>query len=140
MKFIQSTLKEYSYIMSSSQAASMDLPDPLLPPISIAHRSREVFQAISCIGTELLYIGFSWLSYLCSSMWSSPLRHIAYECVLISPAVSRMSSSSNFDSFRDGWLVAVRLLFCRVLPPRLDQYRSQHSCVTVVKLFLHTFS
>ena len=40
----------------------MDLPDPLLPPISIIYHSWEVFKAISCIGTELLYIGSSWLS------------------------------------------------------------------------------
>ena len=38
----------------------MDLPDPLSPPVSIAHRSRRVFQATSCIGTELLYTGSSW--------------------------------------------------------------------------------
>ena len=40
----------------------MDLPDPLLLPISIVHCSREVFNVISCIGTELLYIGSSLLS------------------------------------------------------------------------------
>ena len=27
----------------------------------------------------------------------------AYQFVLTSPAVSHMSGSSNFDSFRDGW-------------------------------------
>ena len=44
---------------SSFHAASTDLPDSLLPPISIVHRSREVFQATSSIGTELLYVGSS---------------------------------------------------------------------------------
>ena len=29
---------------SSCHAAGADLPDPLLPPVSIVHRSREVFQ------------------------------------------------------------------------------------------------
>ena len=49
---------------SSCRAASTDLPDPLSPPVSIVHRSREIFQATSCIGTELLYVGSSWSSYL----------------------------------------------------------------------------
>ena len=61
---------------------------------------------------------------------------ITYELVPSSPAVSRMSGSSNFDSFRDGQSVAVQLLFCGVLSPGLVQYWSQHSCVIAVK---HTF-
>ena len=77
----------------------MDLPDSLSPPISIVHRSREVFQAITCIGTELLDVGSSWSSCLCSSMWRGPLEYIAYEFVLTSPAVTRMSGSSKLDSF-----------------------------------------
>ena len=47
---------------SSCHAASTALPDHLSPPISIVHRSQVVFKATSCIGTELLYIGFSWSS------------------------------------------------------------------------------
>ncbi len=47
-----------------------------------------------------------------------------------------MSGPSNFDSFRDGWLVSVQLLLCGVLPPGLVQYCSQHSCVVAVKLNL----
>ncbi len=46
-----------------------------------------------------------------------------------------MSGSSNLDSFRDGWKVAVQLLLCRVLPPRPAEYGLQHSCVIAVKLF-----
>ena len=65
----------------------------------------------SCIGTELLYIGSNWSSYLCSSMWRGLQEYIAYEFVHTSLAVSRMSGSSNHDSFHDGWLVAVQLLF-----------------------------
>ena len=88
---------------SSSHAASMDLSDPLSLPVYIVHRSQEVFQAISCIGTELLYIGSSWSSYICSSVWRGPRKYIAYKFVLTSPAVSRMSGSSNLDSFPDRW-------------------------------------
>ena len=37
-----------------------------------------------------------------------------------------MPGSSNFDSFRDGWLVAVQLLLCWVLHLWLVQYCSQY--------------
>ena len=64
----------------------MDLPDLLSPPLSIVHRSREVFQAPSCIRTELLYIGSSW-----SSCEWGPQEYNAYEFLLTSPAYTRMS-------------------------------------------------
>ena len=51
-------------------------------------------------------------------------EYISYELVLTSPAVSHMSGLSKFDSFRDGWKVAVQVLLCWVLPPWLDQYCS----------------
>ena len=94
----------------------------------------------SCIGTELWYIGSSWSSCLCSSMWRDPQEYVTYEFVPTSPAVSCISSSSRLYSFRDGWYVTVHLLLCRVLPPGLVQYSSQHSCVVSVKYFLHTFT
>ena len=103
------TLFEFLKSKSSSTSchtASTDLPDPLSPPVSIVYRTREVFKAISSIGTKLLYIGSSWSSYVCSSMWRGQ-----HEFVLTSPAVSCMSGSSYLNSFRDGWLVAVQLLF-----------------------------
>ena len=96
----------YSSIAISSSSccvASTDLPDPLSLSVSIVHRSREVFQAISCIGTEMLYIASSWSSCLWLSMWWGPLEYIAFEFVLSSPEVFRISGSSNFDSFCDGW-------------------------------------
>ena len=71
--------------------ARTDLPDPLSPPVSIVYRSWELFKAISCIGTEQLFIGSSWPSCLCSSMWRGPQEYIAYEFALTSPAVSHMS-------------------------------------------------
>ena len=46
----------YIYIYISCHATSTDFPDPLSSPDSIVHRSRQVFQATSCIGTELLYV------------------------------------------------------------------------------------
>ena len=56
---------------------------------------------MSCISTELLCIDSSWLSNLCSSMYRGPQEYIDYEFVLTSPAVSRMSGSSNLDSFHN---------------------------------------
>ena len=93
----------------------MDFFDPLSPTVTIICRSQEVFQDASSIGTELLYISSSWLFYLCLFMWRGLQEHITYGFVLTSPAVSRMSGSSNLDSFCDGWQVVVQLLFCEVL-------------------------
>ena len=50
-----------------------------------------------------------------------------------------MSGSSNLDSFRDDWLVAIQLQLCRVLSPGLVQYCSQHSCVIAVSFFSSRF-
>ena len=60
------------------------------------HRSLwpSLAKAISFIDTELLYIGFSWSSCLCSSMWRGPPDYITEEFVLTSPAVFCMSGSS----------------------------------------------
>ena len=130
----------------------MNNPESVLEKIIIIMMSRhqhgypwpfpycQVFRVTSCIGTELLYVGSSLSFCLCSSIWRGPQDFISYELVLNSPAGSRMSGSSNFDSFRDGQLVAVQLLLCGLLLPELVQYCSQHSGVVAVKLFLHTFS
>ena len=123
-------------IMSCCQHGS---PWPFLATCLI-HYFQEVFQATSYIGTELLYISSSWSSNFCSSMWRGPQEYISYKFVLTSSAVSRMSDSSNLDSFCDGWLVAVQLLCCGLLPQGLVQYSLQHSCVISIKLFLYTFS
>ena len=115
----------YIYISSSScHATSTDFPDPLSSFFSIVHRSRQVFQATSCISTELLKIGSSLLPNSCSSMWRGLLEYIGYEFILTSPAVSRMFCSYNLDGFRNGLLVAVSLLFWGVLPPGFVQYSS----------------
>ena len=99
---IASTKNKIASSSSLCRAASKDIPDPLSPSVSIIHRSREVFKAIFCISTELLYIGSSWSPYLYSSMWRGPQEYVTYEFVLISPAVSHMSGLFNLDSFRDG--------------------------------------
>ena len=131
---------QYSTSSSSCCTASMDPPDPFSPFISIIHHSWEIFKATSCISTEQLYVGSSWSSCSCSSMWRGPLEYVAYEFILTSLTVSHMSGLSILNSFCDGWQVTVQLLFCGVLPPGLVQYCSQHSHVIAIKLFLHTFS
>ena len=55
------------------------------------------------VSAQSCYIGFSWSSNLCLSMWKDPQEYIAYEFVLTSPAVFHISSSSHLDSFHDGW-------------------------------------
>ena len=49
--------------------------DPLLLLISIVHRSNKVFQATSCIGTELLYIG---------STFAHPFEGVHWSILLMS--------------------------------------------------------
>ena len=75
---------------SSCRAISTDISDPLSPHLPIVHCFLQVLKSTSLIGTELLYVGSSETSCLCT-----------YELVPTSAAVSRMSASSNFDSFRD---------------------------------------
>ena len=82
---------------SSCRAISADLHDPLSSPASIVP-----LPATSCIGTELLYIGSIWSSCLSSFMWWGPQEYVNYRFALTSPAVSRMSGSSNLDTFCDG--------------------------------------
>ena len=138
-KRIQNLISAHKIFLSQSsswslhRAISMDIPDPLLPLLPFVHCFQQVFRATSHIGTELLYVGSSWSSCLCSSMWRGPQEYITYELFPISPAVSRMSGLSNFDTFHDRWSVAVQLLL-------YVQYCSQLSCVVAVKLFLHMFS
>ena len=81
---IGDTLKSFTYTPSSSSchAASTNLPYHLSPLASIIHRSREVFKTISCIGTELLYVGSSWSYYLCSSMWMGPQEYLTMPLLL----------------------------------------------------------
>ena len=61
-----------------------------------------IFKTTSCIGTEPLYIGSSWSSFFCSTMWRGSLEYVTYEFVPTYPAISHMSGSSNLNSFRDG--------------------------------------
>ena len=69
---------------SSCCTISMNIPDPLLPPLPIVHSFWQVFWATSHIGTELLYVGLSWSSCLCSSMWkgSTGVHHMSSSLLL----------------------------------------------------------
>ena len=106
----------------------------LRKPFWLFHCFRQVLRATSYIGTVVLYVVSSRSSCLYSSMRRHPQEYITYELVP-TPAVSRMSGSSNFYSFPDGWLVSVQVLLCGVLPEGLVQYCLLHSCVVAVKFF-----
>ena len=59
----------YFWLPSSScRAISTDIPVSLLPHLPIVHCFRQILRVTSCIGTELLYVGSSWMSCVCSSM------------------------------------------------------------------------
>ena len=49
--------------------------------------------------------------FLLVVLWRGPQEYINYEFVLTSPAVSCMSGSSNFDSFRSDILLGLTLSF-----------------------------
>ena len=98
---------------SSRHAISTDIPDPFSPPLPIVHWCRLVFRVTSRISTELLYVGSSWSSCLCWSMWRGPLEYIPYKVFPTSPAVSRMSGSSNFVFVMGGkWPYSCCFLRC----------------------------
>ena len=118
---------------------SPPVTDPISPPVFIVHRCREVFQAISYISTELLYIGSSWSSFLCLSMWGGSPEYIAYEFVLrLRCPVCLVCLTSIVFVMRSWWPYSC--YFLGVLLQGLAQYRSQYSCVIIVKMFLHMFS
>ena len=57
---------------------------------SIVHCSWKVYNATSCIGTELLYIVSCWSSYLFSSLRRGPQEYVPYvacEFIITSPHV-----------------------------------------------------
>ena len=100
--------------LSSCRTMSTEIPDPLSPLFPILHCFRQVFKATSRIGTELLSVGSSRSSCLCSSMCRVPQEYITYESVLTYRAVSCMFGSSNLDSFVMGgrWPYSCRFMGC----------------------------
>ena len=70
--YVHSELEQLWFESSSCCAASMDIPDPLLPLFPIFHRFWQVLWATSHILTELLYVGSSWSLYFCSAMCGRP--------------------------------------------------------------------
>ena len=127
------TVFNISLWSASCCTASTDLPDPLLPPFSIVHRSRSIFKATSCISTELLYIGSSWLSCLCLSMWRSAQEYVMSSSLFFQQCPAYLVRLTWIVFVMGGkWPYSCCFVGC--------WYCSQHSCVIAVKLFLHTFS
>ena len=101
--FLHSVIRWLLYSSSwSCHAISTDIPDPFSTSLPIVHCFQQILMAKARIGTQLLCVGSSYPSCLCTSMWRGPQEYITYELVSTSPAVPCMSGSSNFDSFRDG--------------------------------------
>ena len=134
-------------------AACTDLPDPSSLPISIVYRFRGVFLATSCIGTELLYIGSSWSSHLCMSMWMGPKEYIAYDFVLTSQGVraelALYSPSTPCQiclyimdqGFRIlGFGQTKPCLIIEVLPTRSWKCRTTQDCESWTRLILSMWS
>ena len=106
-----------SYYSSSSSSSSCrtistDIADPLSQPLPIVHCFRQVFRHTFRIYTELPYVGSSWSSCFCSTMWRGPQGYITYELAPTSPTESRMSGSSNLDSFRGKWPYSCYFVGC----------------------------
>ena len=101
-------LYTHTYLSSSSSrhTISMDISDPLSPPLHIIHCFQQVFRVTSCIRTEPLYVGSSW------SMWRGPQEYSIYELVSTSPAVSRMSGSLKVFVMDGRWLYSFCFVGC----------------------------
>ena len=93
LQYFKSFDCEQTSSSSSCHAINMDIPDLFSPLLPIVHCFWQVFRATSRIGIELLYVGSSWSSYLCSTMWRGPQEYITHELVPTSPEVSCMSGS-----------------------------------------------
>ena len=61
---------------SSSSGHQLGFPWPSLATRLYPPSLPVVFKATSCIGTELLYAGSSWSSWLCSSRWRGPPENV----------------------------------------------------------------
>ena len=97
----------YRSSSSSCRAVSTDIHDNLSPSVPIAHHPREVFYAASCIRTELINVRLCWSTHTGVPMCWLPQEDVAYEFILASPAVSRVSCPSYSDGLGDMWQVAV---------------------------------
>ena len=100
----------------------------------IVHCFRQVFRTTSRNGTELLYVGSSWSSCLCSALWrghrSTSLMNSSLLLLQYPSCLVRLTLMVSL------WvLCAVQLLLCRVVPLGLVQYCSQHYSVVASSFF-----
>ena len=86
----------HNHVMLSAQISLTLSRHPSLSSIASGRSSgQHTVSAQSCCS--------NWSPCLWSSIWRCPQVYITYELVPTSPAVSRISSSSNLDSFHDEW-------------------------------------
>ena len=118
---------------SSCRAISTDIPDPLSHP-SLQSIASGRSSRIHLVSTQS-----------CCMQVRAGRPVFARPCEGVHESTSLMSSSLFLQQCPECLVrliltVFVQLLLCGVLPPGLVQYRSQHSCVVTVKLFLNPFS
>ena len=84
-------------------------------------------------------INLGWPAITCVSLNRIPQKNVTHEFIRISPAVPSMFCSSHMGGLYDGSLVAVQLLFCKVLLQRSIQSSTKHLCVVhvIICLFFH---
>ena len=97
----------YIYISSSCRAASTGIPDPLSPLLPFHSSPPAGLQDYILCPHIVAVCRFVLVVCFCTSICGGLQEYIAYELVLASPAVSRVSGSSNLYSFRDGGQVSV---------------------------------
>ena len=115
MSMVQKYFFKYSYLIEifdtvlSFHTAGTEFPDCLLPSVSVFHRSRQAFQATSCISTELmsqynciLFI-LRIVTWNCSGLLSisisylKPLKQFANTCFLLNG--NSYLKKSNYEKY-----------------------------------------
>ena len=97
----------YASSSSSCRSASADIPDPLSPFLPNHSSPPAGLQGYILCPHIVAVCKFVLVVLLFTSICGGPQEYIAYELVLASPAVSRVSGSSDLYSFRDGGQVSV---------------------------------
>ena len=129
------------HVLSSlCHTISTDIPDPLSPP-SLSSVALGRLSGLYTVSTQSCCMqvraGHPAFARRCEGVHKSTSLMSWFLLLQQFPAcLVRLIQ----DCFRDGWLVAIQLQLCGVLPPGLVQYCSKHSCVLAVQLFHPTFS
>ena len=131
----------YIYIPSSSfRAARMDFPKSLSPfcqpSITSVGSSRQHLVSVQSCCRKVLAARPT-LARPCKGV---PSENVANGFVFALLAVSRMFCLSSLDGLQGGWLVAIQLLFRRMLLPGFVWYNSYYAWAIAFKPFIYALS